>query len=248
MLGLARWRDVLGQHFIFLPKVNETHGTDHKSAEIGTAMASFIDEYRFLGLVRSEHKAALMLWDTSRRSPSRVEFEFSEGVSPTLDVVPRNYESTSNHEPFDEDPSKGIVGLKVSGHRSGNMFVVPVKALVSLSKTAQQGRVSWKKWKNHVTVLSVRKFKSYILHSQVVHVSKKVGYGSMLRTPVLHVYDFSCHLVKVEGRETKFGPLHPESDSRCTFQEITLGDNIDYDNYDFQITERGVCAHPVLVS
>ena len=228
--------------------MNETHGTDHKSTEIYTSNASFIDEYRFLGLVRSEHKDALMLWDTSHRSPSRVEFEFSEGVSPTLNIIPRNYESTSNRErPFDEDPSKGIVGLVVSGHPSGNMFVVPVEALVSLSlSNTVRGQVPWEKWENRVTVLSVSKSKSYILHSQVVRVSKKVE-GAMV-IPVLHVYDFSCRLVKVRARETRFGPLLPESDSRYAFQEITLGDSISYENYSFKITERGVCARPKLVS
>ena len=244
----------LVSHSISLLKVNETHGTDHKSTEIHNRNASFIDEYRFLGLVRSEHKDALMLWDTSHKSPSRVELEFDEGVFPTLDVAPRNYESTSNRErPFHEDPSKGIVCLKVSGHRSGNMFVVPVEALVSLSlsNTAQQGQVSWEKWENRVTVLSLHSMSRLykVLHSQVVCVSKRVEDGMVI--PVLHVYDFSCRPVKVEvaGGNTTYGPLRlPESHSQFTTREITLGDNIPYINYGFQITERGVHADPIPVS
>lgn len=106
----------------------------------------FIDEHRFLGLVGAERRRkALMLWDTSSMNAPGVELEFEPTVIPTLAVCPRNYES--NHKlPFCEDPSRGIVGLTISnaGDIDCLMIVVPVKALVSVSREFES-KVPWGK-------------------------------------------------------------------------------------------------------
>ena len=161
-----------------------------------------------------------------------------------MGIAPRNYES--NHElPFREDPSKGIVGLKVSD--KPRIFVVPVEALVSLSNTAKGGLVPWNEWGGHVKILSLPPkplVSLHILHFQVVYVLKERVDEEM--APFVYVHDFSRRLVKAEGKKTEeHGPLRPVEDSPDRPRRIRLGGEIDPDEYWFDFTEGCVYAHPV---
>ena len=190
----------------------------------------------------------LALWNTSRKDYSKVAFEFPPGVVPTLKSNPRNYES--NHKlPFYEDPSKGIVGLAISGSPSCDLLVVPVKALIMLSNMpGTSGAVSWRRWREHVTELrSHQTF--YILHAQIVFVS------NLLTTPTLCIHDFSRRFEgEAQGDEIQSrggnGPLIPMSYEPTSPRIITLniGDGVASLDYDFQFTEGGVLAIPVSLS
>ena len=203
----------------------------------------FIDEHKLLGIVSSRggpNEFELALWDTSHEPhPSLVRFKCPWLIRDAR--LDRSRES--NHElPFHGDLSGGIVCVRIpTGDTQCNAFAIWVRYFIALSKRHQGGTVQWSQWRGIVTKLANLTRYFSVLHSQVVDVREKEN------TPVLYVYDFSCHLKRKDEENPREHPLERSPPTPKNPKQIELRHEgmKPPSQYRFTVTEGGVYAMPV---
>ena len=204
----------------------------------------FIDDYRLLGASNN----SLKLWDTSRYPHKPVRFKVDRSFDTAMATVYRSFGSI-RELPFQEDPSKGIVGITIEkdGDIAWYLLVVPVIVLITLSKKHE--RVSWDEWRGHVTELRLPEGRGFsVLHSQVVHVFGEVEDGTL----TLNIHEFARRFeeVKRPGGEIHSGrdPLVPVpyDPSRPSYKIRLQGMNAsEYNPRYLLFTEGGFYVDPV---